>query len=176
MESNRIGFWLQAVANIGFLLGLILVGLQINQNTKIAQANLLSNAYSDVIQYYTAMLGENPATAFAKVANDPSSLTDEELLIFAFQISIWANLNERGEMLLAQGLGSHEQNVRSWQGQAHNIFGGNPISRSMWEDFGNADSDREWVRVVEEEIRNSSGTRQSDLLERLRSAAQQEPD
>ncbi len=45
MESSKIGYWLQVGANIGILAGLILVGFQINQNTKISHADLTARSY-----------------------------------------------------------------------------------------------------------------------------------
>jgi hypothetical protein len=45
MDSDKINRWLTLGANIGVLSGLILVALQINQNSEIAKAQLANDYY-----------------------------------------------------------------------------------------------------------------------------------
>ena len=121
------------------------------------------------------MLGENPATAFAKAASDPKTLTDDELMVLAYHFSIWTNLDDRGEMLMDEGLASPEQNVNYWKGHAHTVFGGNTISKALWQRLrDNTSGGREWVSIVDEEMKNVSGDGLSALLNTLREAAGQE--
>ncbi len=35
MESSKFGYWLQVGANVGFLLGLVFVGLQMQQDREL---------------------------------------------------------------------------------------------------------------------------------------------
>ncbi len=91
MDSIKISSWLQVAGNFGLLAGLILVGFQINQNTEISKADLTARSYEVAMQYQLAMMGENPAAALAKAGTDPSSLTDEELIVINNFNWLWWN-------------------------------------------------------------------------------------
>ena len=42
MEFDRLNRWLTLAANLGLLVGLILVALQLNQNSELARAQLIN--------------------------------------------------------------------------------------------------------------------------------------
>ena len=81
MEINKVGGWLQVLGNLGLLVGLLLVGVQINQSNKIAMANLVSASFQQDTDRIVAQLGENPATILAKAMMEPEKLTPEEILV-----------------------------------------------------------------------------------------------
>ncbi len=51
MESNKIGSWLQLIANFGLLVGIVLVGIQINQSNAIAGASAGSVYFQQSAMY-----------------------------------------------------------------------------------------------------------------------------
>jgi hypothetical protein len=52
--------WLQISASVALLLGLILVGIQINQSNAIAGAELLNTNIESTISREIALFGESP--------------------------------------------------------------------------------------------------------------------
>ncbi len=81
MESSKVGYWLQVGANIGILVGLIMVGFQINQAGYLLRNQLVSDQYSDRMSAMESMLGENPADTLAKAFISPGELSDAELIV-----------------------------------------------------------------------------------------------
>ncbi len=81
MDSNKLANWLQVVASIGLLGGLVLVGLQINQNSKLLLVQFTyeeSRRYSEI---EAAMLGEDPAAVWEKSLIEPAKLTLREFCL-----------------------------------------------------------------------------------------------
>lgn len=171
MESNKIGYWLQVGANIGILAGLILVGFQINQNTKIAHADLTARSYELTMQLNRAMMGENPAAALAKAGTDPSSLTDEELIVINNFNWAWWNHNTRYELLNEQGLVEEADRELYLRNHARVIFAGNPISAEVWKNMVSNGYSRDWERIVDAEIQRIEPTAYQELIKQLRKVA-----
>jgi hypothetical protein len=104
VDSSKLGNWLQLLGNLGLIIGLILVAVQIKQNTDISRAQLLSDSISSSQTLDLALIGENPALIWAKAQTDPEELTDEELgVLLAFLNHFWKNI-AREEELAGLGL------------------------------------------------------------------------
>jgi hypothetical protein len=80
MESSKVGYWLQVGANIGILAGLVLVALQMEQNTEITRFQLAHDAWLDSANQLNANMGEEPALVLAKIYQEETNLTPEELV------------------------------------------------------------------------------------------------
>ncbi|MCZ6655856.1 MAG: hypothetical protein O7C67_01035 [Gammaproteobacteria bacterium] len=93
MDTTKIANWMQIFGNLGLLVGLILIALQINQATYLVRSQLVSDQYSDRMAARGAMMGENPADTFAKAVVEPEQLTDAELVVMdawmTREISYW---------------------------------------------------------------------------------------
>ncbi len=81
MDSLKAGYWLQILGNFGLVFGLILVAVQIKQNTDIAKAQMLNDQWIAGQHTYLARMGENPAASLARAINTPNDLTDEDLIV-----------------------------------------------------------------------------------------------
>lgn len=173
METSKITNWLQIIANLGIVGGLILVGIQINQNTEMAQADQRARVYEQVIQYQIAMMGENPSKAVATASANPSELTDEELLVLRRIFGFWTNLDSLTEHNRDQGFIRDSVNIESvWKDRARTVYGANPVWAAMWEDEKN--SGMEWKRIVDEEIKLLKHDYNEKQLQRWREAIQVE--
>jgi hypothetical protein len=75
MNSQKVANWVQVSANIGILLGLALVSLQIQQNTDILKTQMLFEESHRVVEAEWVMIGENGADAWAKAITTPNELT-----------------------------------------------------------------------------------------------------
>jgi hypothetical protein len=61
-----LGRLVSTVANLGVLVGLLLVAVQISQSTDIARAQLANDYYLADMQLELSMMGESPVDAWTK--------------------------------------------------------------------------------------------------------------
>ena len=80
MKAGKIGEWLQVIGSFGVIFGLILVALQIQQNTVLVRAELVSNASDAWINIDASKQSENFASVLAKSIVNPQELTTAEIL------------------------------------------------------------------------------------------------
>jgi hypothetical protein len=116
--TEKLNTWLQLGASVGILIGLILVGIQIQQATKIATAEMMGGAFETTIQSNEIIVGGNLSGAWSKAMVNSDELTDSDLtVISAYLQREWLN-NVRTEML--SGLGFQDpawddtSTVRKW--------------------------------------------------------------
>ena len=81
MESQRLSMWVQLVTGVAVLLGLGLVIWELRQTRDIAEAQLISDGYSQATQVHTSMFGEQAAEVLAKSCENPEELSDSELQV-----------------------------------------------------------------------------------------------
>jgi hypothetical protein len=81
MKSEQLNRWLSLAANIGVIGGLVLVAIQINQNTRITQAQILNDYYLADMQLELAMMGESPAESWVKAVYTPEKLTEVDAAV-----------------------------------------------------------------------------------------------
>ncbi|NND82535.1 MAG: hypothetical protein HKN50_08920 [Gammaproteobacteria bacterium] len=72
---------LQIAANIGILLGLVMVAFQIQQANKISSAEFLDSAVESSNNRQMALFGENPDAAMARVLYRPADATIDDYFI-----------------------------------------------------------------------------------------------
>jgi hypothetical protein len=75
MDFTKISNWLQITANVGIVGGLLLVGVQLEQNTDLLKTQLLYEESSRMVELETKVIGENAAKVWAKSLTDPQNLT-----------------------------------------------------------------------------------------------------
>ncbi len=81
VNSTKLIGWFQIVANMAVLAGLILVAIQINQNTELVRYQLKHNNFVLSVEKENTILGENPARVWAKAIENPSGLSLEEMRV-----------------------------------------------------------------------------------------------
>ena len=89
--GDKLVAWLQVIGNFGLILGLVLVGIQIKQNSDLTRVQTGHDAWLFGQGLAEARMGENPQTVLAKMWLDPESLSDEELVAaenFLFGVSL----------------------------------------------------------------------------------------
>lgn len=103
MQVSKVGNWLQIIGNFGLIAGLVMVAVQIKQNTEIAQAQLISESYRTAMEVPLGLMGENPAKAWSKAIHTPEELTNEDLVVLdANLLKGWLELS-RIEILVDSG-------------------------------------------------------------------------
>ena len=73
--------WLQLSASVALLLGLILVGIQINQSNAIAGAELLNTNIESTISREIALFGESPDESMRRVLFEPEQATTHDYFV-----------------------------------------------------------------------------------------------
>ena len=81
MDTGRVGNWLQIGANLGILLGLILVGVQINQSNAIAGAELLHANIESTINREIALFGESANESMHRVLFAPETAKPQDYFV-----------------------------------------------------------------------------------------------
>jgi uncharacterized membrane protein len=108
MDANRIGVWLQTLGSIGVFLGLVFLGLQIQQDHELQRAEFVWNDYESVIQEHLAMIGEQPHKILVKAALHPDDLTAEEALVMTRLLRVSLLKAERGKWMELFGVSRGE--------------------------------------------------------------------
>ena len=126
--TDRLNAWLQLGASVGIVMGLGLVGVQIQQATDIAKAEFLNTSFESTMRSFETVVGEHLANAWSKAMTNSDELTDEDLAVIdAYLRREWLN-NVRTEMLAALGYTDTRSSVEKW------VFGylGNETGLRWW--------------------------------------------
>jgi hypothetical protein len=164
MQLDKLNQWLLLISQLGILMGLILVGYQIQQTTELAKIQLFSDITSSRIDMAGATLGENPAPTIAKSLTEPEALTLEELYVMdAFLIR---GLNEirRAEVLRRLGLDigiSTSENI-------HAFYFGNEFAQKWWAGFMEMHAEDDVLIEVDGRIRSVSPGLTLSIFEHVR--------
>jgi hypothetical protein len=75
MNYGKLGNWLQISANIGIVFGLVLVGVQLKQNSNLMKTQLLYEESYRATELESRVVGENAAEVWARSLTDAKSLS-----------------------------------------------------------------------------------------------------
>lgn len=134
MDSSKLNSWLQVAANIGIVAGLVLVGLQLKQNSDLLRMQMLYDESHRAIELETEVVGERGAEVWARSIEEPENLTLAEIRIM--EALLWSFIEQlRGTYRLAeQGLLSEED----WRKRAESevtFYLSDPYSLAWWRNF-----------------------------------------
>ena len=104
MESQTVSNWIQVVTGIAVLIGLGLVVWELQQSRDATLSQLSSDYWNFASQERSAIFGENAANVLAKACNEPTELTESDLVIleqyyegFIMRIDRMMRLRDRGD-------------------------------------------------------------------------------
>ena len=118
MDSTKLVNWLQILGNFGLIAGLVLVAAQIQQNSEITEAQMVSEDRALAVTLRLAVLGENPAMVMAKAIDSPGELTTEDMFVLqAFEAANYYH-KSRNEMLHRVGFGTNLTGYSNPEGNA----------------------------------------------------------
>jgi hypothetical protein len=130
MESSKVGYCLQVGANIGILVGLVLVAFQIKQSADLTRIQLLYQESDRASLAGIAVVGEDGAAAWAKAITAPAEMSLREQRIV--ETMIWLEVeNWRATYRLAQ-LGLIEDDWKARVVENGNFNLNFPYGRSVW--------------------------------------------
>ena len=130
MDSDKMGNWLQVGANLGIILGLVLVGFQLKQNSNLLRVQLLYEESQSFISHERLMMGENPAVAWARSLEDPAGLSLEQARIMDAYLYAMAEQWRASHML--QDLGILGEEWRNRVNEEAAFYLGNKWGRAWW--------------------------------------------
>ena len=105
MNTQKLNAWLAIAANLGVILGIVFLVLEINQSTKAtaaAASDSVMNGYLDLS--LPIITDSKVARVFAFGLFQPEALTDEEAVQFAMWLRQLVNQHMRIKELTRQGL------------------------------------------------------------------------
>ena len=166
MNTEKLGRWLAPVANLGVIAGLILVAVQINQNTQITKAQIANDYFLADMALELAMMGEHPAVSWNRAVYAPDELTSEDAVVldryFNYGLVQIHRLQEMDKMGMA-----HE----GWQERLEYLGWhlGNEVGRRWWESV-REDYSAEFRETVDKILTRGDYSSNRELLDALLSA------
>jgi hypothetical protein len=129
--NQKLLAWFQVISNIGILVGLLLVGLQLKQASEIAEAELISDGLLSTMGALEMLAGDEQLTvAWRKAMQNSPDLTDDELVAVAYFLIREFTSAARLEALRDRGFneGPDDSTIDKW------VFGylGNDTSLRWW--------------------------------------------
>jgi hypothetical protein len=103
MENNALPYWLQVVANIGLLLGLVFVGLQFYQDRQLKTAELIAGSLQQHHDRNISLMGDDPASTLSKLDSYEELDDRDEFIARAYFDARFANWS-RNSILESLGL------------------------------------------------------------------------
>ena len=87
LKLERFAGWLTVLANLGVIAGLVLLAVELRQNSQVVRAQAVASLLAGQSSAETAFMGDSTAAAMAIALVAPEDLTDEQIL------QMWAYLN-----------------------------------------------------------------------------------
>jgi len=131
MKTDKISRWLILGANIGVVLGLLLVALQIRQEAELTKMQLFSDHTNARKEWAQAMMGDSPMSVVAKSIERPKDLSLEELLIMDHYFISALNELRRLELLRNLGL-----DTGTYIEGFHHFYFGSNFAQTWYQAYG----------------------------------------
>ncbi len=131
MTTTKVNSWLSLGANIGVVIGLVLVAYQINQEAELTKIQLFSEATSSRKEFNQAMMGNDPMEVVAKSIERPHELTLSELHVMDMYFISALNELRRLEFLSLAGL-DVDADVEGF----HKFYFGSNFAQAWFQEYG----------------------------------------
>ncbi|MCZ6657521.1 MAG: hypothetical protein O7C67_09510 [Gammaproteobacteria bacterium] len=140
MESSKLLNWLQFSGMVGILVGLVLVGVQINQTTELTRLQIENEWRINNWERQFVMMGESPAEVVAKAIDQPNSFTTSELLILEnylnHYLEYWATVKQFADDGLvpeSRWRDHFDYDVGPTGFSEMTYYFGNPVAQAWWD-------------------------------------------
>ena len=78
MKRIQVESWISIAANVGVIIGLVLVFIEIKQNTDITRAQIRADYHLHDMALELKMMGDHPIGSWTKAIYSPEELTNED--------------------------------------------------------------------------------------------------
>jgi hypothetical protein len=147
MSASKVSNWLQIAANIGIIGGLILVGIQIKQNTDLTSVNLRALAVQQETDRWLAEMGENPSDVIVNAVLKPEELTPGEIRVLMASVLWYQSMFTRNQSLEHAGI--FDASWRRRLPQAAFDIASNPVTRAFLLDM---EANEDWQKELREQV------------------------
>lgn len=150
MKKIGIGQAFAVLANIGVLAGLVLVAVQISQNSEIARAQLENDYYLADMQLELAMMGDAPLASWIKAVYSPDEITRQDAAVLDRYFNF--GLVQVRRLRQMQKLGLAQDEVLAEQVKYLEWHLGNEVGRRWWAHYRRDEPNDEIVKLVDEAL------------------------
>ncbi|MBT8079137.1 MAG: hypothetical protein KJO31_11225 [Gammaproteobacteria bacterium] len=165
--------WIEFVTAFAIVAGLVVVVWELRQSRALAEADLATQAYGQIQNYWQTLAGENPSQVLAKACNSPEELSDEETGIY------WAVLQMQffnmHRNIYVEAAGGFDTDVDEWVRSDMKYYLGSRLGRQEFDRFGDS-----WLplmkRIATELIENDAVIPCEDTWRHLTDAMHSEAD
>jgi hypothetical protein len=180
VDRDRLQSWLQIASNIGLLIGLILVGVQIKQTSDLTRRTLLESAYQPETAHMDTMMGEHAAASLARAKFAPDALTPADVHVLLYFADWHFAMMRRNAQL--EELGMFDSSWRWLLPVVGAELGRNPVTRKYLLEAGDQIAQAagdDWMKAMQDAARATppdSGKQFIDDLLRTANARVPAPD
>lgn len=157
VNSDRLNRWLSLAANLGLLTGLILVAVQIDQNSQIARLQLINEGNIARNETWANVLGEDPAVAIARSIENPAEMDFADYIVVDSYLFTTMNLFYRNYELANEGFFLESD----WQQMIDDYvpwFLGSAFGRAWWYGSGRSFFAPEFALYVDQLVEGAVGS------------------
>ena len=173
MKIDRFGGWLALGANLGVVAGLVLLAVELRQNTQVVRGQATASLMSGLASAEIALMGEDATAAFVKAVESPETLTSEDIF------KVWAMLNvitlaaRQTHEMYVMDLASEEawRTAVGWASGTLNF----PFGRVWWSEMKgvNPKLPIDLVEAIDAELVKTDPHDMRGMLERMKKAARE---
>jgi hypothetical protein len=156
-DSERLHRWLALGANVGILIGLVLVIVQIRQSTQLARSTYRSQGNDVANQVYGNLLGEHGGDVIEKSVECPQELTYSDFMALDAFLFTGINMLLRDYQLAQEGLYSEADWKQSVDLYVH-WYLGNSFGRAWWDEEAKIFFPEEFGAYVSKQLNETSGS------------------
>ncbi len=166
-KSERVQRWINLTANLAVLAGIVLVLMQLSQNTEHLGLQLVDQINSRLYENNRALLGENPVEAIEKSVLEPESMTYSDFrIVDAYLINALNEWEDRYFLYQADLVQADAWQTRVDQEVAW--FFGNRFAKNWWIAAGSSVFEPEFAEYVDRAIRSVSESETLQFFEQSR--------
>jgi hypothetical protein len=134
MNSDRLNKWLTLVANVGILIGLVLVVFEIRQNSDLLRLQFINDDLLAIAESEESMLGDDPADVMMRSIFDAKEMTYADFRIVDAYLTSKMELLVRRYELGKEGI--LDEDAWKTTGFAYSWFFGNRFAKLWWKHEG----------------------------------------
>jgi hypothetical protein len=135
LNTTNISKWLTVIANLGVLIGLILVSYELNQNSKLARAALINDGSGFENQFWADVMGDAPTSVIAMAVECPERMSYADYMAMDAYLFTSLNIVYRNYELAQEGLFTQSDWKKDVEGYTH-WYLGNDFGRAWWSKEG----------------------------------------
>ena len=131
MKQDR---WIDYLTAFAIVAGLVMVAWELRQSRALAEADLATQAYGQIQNYWQTLAGENPTAVLAKACFEPAELSDPEVgVLWAVLQMQYFNMHRNVYVEAAAGFDS---DVEDWIRSDMKYYLGSRLGRQEFNRFG----------------------------------------